>query len=105
MKIQYPAKCSGGPIYHLALLLCMKMCGGAGVESFDWNKGYCDKGTKAGDGRACCASAVCTPSQECKSSWDVDCLIPMVGWQMMEPQILQNLKPLEADYTSMCIHC
>merc|ERR1712129_194591 len=55
------------------------MCGGKGLKQFDYKKEYCDQGSITGS--TCCpkSAASCAATRECKSTWDVGCLIPRKG--------------------------
>ena len=77
-------------------------CGGSGLSSYDWTLDYCDSGVSNGhiccadscgglcddapdcderDGgsAACCVTSIEAARRECRSSWDVGCIIPRQG--------------------------
>lgn len=60
------------------------LCGGTGLEEFDWTKAMCSDGTM--NGYACCAGGavdacnldaiILAGGVECTASWSVDCVVP-----------------------------
>jgi hypothetical protein len=85
-----------------------RLCkGGAApvLRDYDWTKGYCDQGiagseytccakscgactagagadacaSRAGGAALCCPASIASVGAECKSSWDVGCLVPKTG--------------------------
>ena len=51
-----------------------RLCGGAGIQEFDWTLPFCHQGTRTGD--ACSSPTTPATARECQSASDVGCAIP-----------------------------